>query len=211
MLLEQERNDIVLYGNRLIERGLTTGSGGNISVFNREKGLIALTPSGMDYCDITPDDIVVMDPAGRIAQGGRPASSEINMHLLVYQNRPDVCGVVHTHSIYATAVACMGWNLEPVHYMIAIAGTVVKCSKYAAYGTAELAQYALEALGGRGACLLGSHGLLTAAPSLARAFSVAEHLEYVSKLYCITKTLGQPNILSEQQVAAVMEKFGTHP
>ena len=211
MLLQQDRIEIVRYGNKLIESGLTTGSGGNISIFNREAGLVALTPSGMNYCDIVPEDVVVMDIDGNIVDGVRHATSEISMHLSVYKHRPDVCAVVHTHSIYATAVACMRQNLLPVHYMIALAGTIVKCSEYATYGTPELAQHALEALENRNACLLGNHGLLAAAPSLEQAFSTAEHLEFVAQLHCITKSLGQPHILTEQQVTEVMDKFGTNP
>lgn len=211
MLLERERKDIVEYGKRMIERGLTTGSGGNISIYNREQGLVALTPSSMNYEDIRPEDVVVMDVHGNIKEGTRRPSTEINMHLLAYQNRPDVNSIVHTHSIYCTAIACMGWDLEPVHYMLAIAGGEVKCSKYATYGTPELAQYALEALGKNGACLLGNHGLLTAAPSLEQAFSIAEHLEFVAKLVCITRSIGQPNLLSAEQIRAVADKFGTNP
>ena len=194
MLLERERKDIVEYGKRMIERGLTTGSGGNISIYNREQGLVALTPSSMDYADIRPEDVVLMDLDGNIKDGIRRPSTEIN-----------------THSIYCTAIACMGWDLEPVHYMLAIAGRAVKCSKYATYGTPELAQYALEAMGDNGACLLGNHGVLTAGSSLERAFSIAEHLEFVAKLVCITKSMGKPNLLTDEQIAIVADKFGTNP
>lgn len=211
MLLQQERNEIVRYGNDLITHGLTTGSGGNISICNREAGLVALTPSSMSYSDITPEDVVVVDLQGNTVEGERRVTTELSMHLIVYNNRPDVNAIVHTHSIYATAVACMGWDMEPVHYLMAMAGPVVKCSKYATYGTPELADYALEALGNRGACLLGNHGLLAVGPSVERAFSTAEHLEYVAKLTCITRGLGQPNILTDDQIHVVMDKFGTNP
>lgn len=211
MILEQERKAVVLYGNKMIEHRLSTGSGGNISIYNREEGLIALSPSSMYYSDMTPEDVAVMDIDGKIVDGTRRPSTEINMHLEVYRNRPDVNSMVHTHSIYATAVACMGWDLEPVHYMLAVAGPTVKCSKYALYGTEELAQYAKEAIGDRGACLLGNHGLLAAAPSLEQAFSIAEHLEYVAHLQLLTKSVGSPNLLTADQMAKVMDKFGTNP
>ncbi|MCL2033220.1 MAG: class II aldolase/adducin family protein [Oscillospiraceae bacterium] len=209
MLLLEERKQIVFYGNQLIKRCLTTGSGGNISIYNRKEDLIALTPSSMNYSDLTPEDILVIDPGGNIVEGTNSISTEINMHLLVYRNRLDVCGIVHTHSLYATAMSCMGWDIEPVHYMLAMAGPVVKCSKYAIYGSEELGRRALDALGNRGACLLGNHGLLAAAATLEHAFSTAEHLEYVAKLTCVTKNLGNPNILTEQQIQDVMDKFGT--
>lgn len=211
MLLEFERNQVVLYGKKLLQSGLTTGSGGNISIYNREKGLIALSPSSLDYNKTIPEDVVVMDLDGNRAEGTRRASTEINMHLEVYRHRPEVCAVVHTHSLYATAVSCMGWDLEAVHYLIAFAGRSVKCAPYATYGTPELAKYALEALEGRNACLLANHGLLACAPTLETAFSTAEHLEYVSKLYCVTRSLGTPNLLNEEQILTVMDKFGTNP
>lgn len=211
MLLQQERETIVHYGNLLIQRELTTGSGGNISMYNRAQGLVALTPSSMDYDEITPEDVVVLDIEGNLIEGVRRPSTELHMHLAAYQKRADVGAVVHTHSVYATAVACMGWDLQPLHYLIAMAGNIVKCAKYATYGTQELADYAMEALENRGACLLGNHGLLAVGDTLERAFSTAEHLEYVAKLYCVTKGLGQPNILSTEQLDIVMDKFGTNP
>lgn len=211
MILQKERAEIVLFGNKLIECGLTTGSGGNLSIYNREEGLIALTPSSVNYCDIEPQDVLVLDIDGNVVDGTRRVTTEVGMHLGVYRSRPDVCSVVHTHSVYATAVACMGWDLEPVHYLMAMAGPIVKCAKYATYGTQELADYAVEALGNTGACLLGNHGLLAAAPTLERAFSTAEHLEFVAQLTCITRGLGQPNILTPEQIQTVMDKFGTNP
>jgi L-fuculose-phosphate aldolase len=195
----------------LVARGLTTGSGGNVSVYNRNQGLVALTPSSMSYGDITPEDVIVLDIDGNVAEGTRRPSTEVKMHLGVYRGRPDVCGIVHTHSVYATAIACMGWDIEPLHYLLAMAGPVVKCVGYATYGTQELADSALEALGDRGACLLGNHGLLAAAGTLEQAFSIAEHLEFVAQLTCITRGLGRPNILTPEQMRVVMDKFGTNP
>lgn len=211
MLLEKERILVVAYGKKMLDRGLTTGSGGNVSIYNRESGLVALSPSSMDYYETQPEDVVIMDCDGKIIDGARRPSTEINMHLALYRARPDVCAVVHTHSLYATAVACMRWDLPAVHYLAAFGGEIVKCSEYATYGTPELAQYALEAMGGRSACLLGNHGLLAASSSIEKAFSTAEHLEYVAKLYCVTKSLGEPNILSGEQMLEVMKKFGTCP
>ena len=209
MLLKRERELIVHYGKQMIERGLTTGSGGNLSVRDREKRLIAMTPSSIHYHELTPEDIVIVDPDGNPVEGAHRISTELSMHLTVYNNRPDVCGIVHTHSLYATAMSCMGWDIEPVHYLLAMAGPVVKCAEYAIYGSVELGRLALRALENRGACLLGNHGLLAVSSTLERAFSIAEHLEFVAKLSCVTKGLGTPNILSEPQIHAVMEKFGT--
>ncbi|MFB0972934.1 MAG: L-fuculose-phosphate aldolase [Neofamilia sp.] len=210
MLLLKERELIQEYGKMLITRGLTTGSGGNLSLFNREKGLIAITPSGMDYFEIELEDILVMDINGEIVDGFRKASSETGMHLEFYKHREDINSVVHTHSIYATAIACMGWDLEPVHYMIGLAGVDVKCADYAIYGSMELAHNAIKATGDRNAVLLGNHGLIALGPSLEDAFSTAEHLEYVAHLQYLTKSMGEPKFLSQEQMIEVMKKFKTY-
>lgn len=210
MLLLKERELIQEYGKKLITSGLTTGSGGNISIFNREEGLIAITPSGMDYFEIELEDILVMNIQGEIIQGERKASSETGMHIAFYNHRDDINSVVHTHSIYATTIACMGWKLEPVHYMIGLAGVDVNCAKYATYGSEELAKNAVEALGDRNAVLLGNHGLIALGPNLSDAFSTAEHLEYVAHLQYLTRSLGEPKLLSEEQMIEVMKKFKTY-
>ncbi|MEG2852661.1 MAG: class II aldolase/adducin family protein, partial [Hydrogenoanaerobacterium sp.] len=173
--------------------------------------LVALSPSSMDYYETQPEDVVIMDCSGKIVDGKRRPSTEINMHLALYRARDDISAVVHTHSLYATAVACMRWDLPAVHYLAAFGGDIIKCSEYATYGTEELAQYALEAMGNRNACLLGNHGLLAASSNIEKTFSTAEHLEFVAKLYCVTKSLGEPNILSSEQMLEVMKKFGTCP
>ncbi|HZK00308.1 MAG TPA: L-fuculose-phosphate aldolase [Tissierellaceae bacterium] len=212
MLLLKERELLVDYGKKLLTSGLTTGSGGNISIFNREENLVAITASGLDYFEARVQDVVIVDLEGNIveAKEDRKASSEIGMHLIFYKNRQDANAIVHTHSKFATAIACMGWNLEPVHYMIGLAGYDVKCAKYATYGSKDLAENALEAIGDRNAVLLANHGLITLGADLGSAFSTAEHLEFVSEIYYLTKTLGEPNILSQDQMDQVMKKFNTY-
>ena len=212
MLLLNERELLVDYGKRLIRSNLTTGSGGNISIFNREKNLVAITASGLDYFEARAEDAIIVDLEGNIVEGkeGLKASSEIGMHLIFYKNREDANAIVHTHSKFATVIACMGWNLQAVHYMIGLAGYDVKCAKYATYGTQDLAENALAAIGDRNAVLLANHGLIALGRDLTSAFSTAEHLEFVSEIYYLTKTLGEPNILSEDQMDEVMMKFNTY-
>ncbi len=210
MILREERELIVEYGKKLITSGLTTGSGGNISILNREKGLMAISPSGQDYFKTSPEDVVVMTLDKEIIDGKLKPSSELDMHIILYKNRPEANAVVHTHSKFATAIACMGWDLKPVHYLIGLAGKDVKCAKYATYGSVELAENALEAIGDNKAVLLGNHGLIAFGLDIGNAFSVAEHLEFVSEIYYLTKTLGQPNILSESDMDDVMKKFKTY-
>lgn len=207
MIMQKERELVVEHGKKLITRNLTTGSGGNISIFNREEGMIAISPSGLDYFDTKPEDVVIVNPEGEIIEGNLKPSSEIMMHLAFYKNRENINAIVHTHSIFATAISCMGWDLEPVHYLIGFAGYDVKCAKYATYGSKELAENALKAIGERNAVLLANHGLVALGTDIGRAFSTAEHLEFVSKLYYLTKSLGKPNLLLESQIDEVMDKF----
>ena len=208
-MMEYEKEQVVRYGKKLIDRRLTTGSGGNISVYNREKKLVAISPSGLDYYETTPEDIVILDIDGNLVEGKHRPSSEAGMHLAFYKNRADVSGIVHTHSKFATAIACMGWELPAVHYLIGMAGHRVKCTGYATYGSDELAKKALETIGDSNAVLLANHGLIALGEDVDRAFSTAEHLEFVSEVYYLTKTLGTPNILSDENMDEVMKKFGT--
>ena len=208
-MMEYEKEQVVRYGKKLIDRRLTTGSGGNISVYNREKNLVAISPSGLDYYETTPEDIAILDMDGNIVEGKHRPSSEAGMHLAFYKNRADVSGIVHTHSKFATAIACMGWELPAVHYLIGMAGHRVKCTGYATYGSDELAKEALETIGDSIAVLLANHGLIALGEDVDRAFSTAEHLEFVSEVYYLTKTLGTPNILSDEDMDEVMKKFGT--
>ena len=207
--MEYEKEQVVRYAKKLIDRRLTTGSGGNISVCNREKNLVAISPSGLDYYETTPEDIVILDIDGNLVEGKHRPSSEAGMHLAFYKNRADVSGIVHTHSKFATAIACMGWELPAVHYLIGMAGHRVKCTGYATYGSDELAKKALETIGDSNAVLLANHGLIALGEDVDRAFSTAEHLEFVSEVYYLTKTLGTPNILSDEDMDEVMKKFGT--
>lgn len=209
-MMIKEKDLIVCYGKRLIDRNLTTGSGGNISIYNREQNLIAISPSGLDYYDTKPEDIVIVDLDKNIVEGNLKPSSELDMHIIFYKNRDDINSIVHTHSKFATAISCMGWELPAVHYLIGMAGSSVGCADYALYGSKELAENALKAAGDNNAALLGNHGLIALGDDVESAFSTAEHLEFVSEIYYLTKSLGEPNIISNKDMADVMKKFGTY-
>jgi len=210
MLMEKERLEVVKYGKKLITENLTTGSGGNVSVYNREKNLVAISPSGQDYFETKPEDVVIVDLDGNVVDGDMKPSSELNMHLIFYKNRDNVNGIVHTHSKFATAIASMGWRLPAVHYLVGMAGLDVNCADYATYGTEELAENAYNAIGNRNAVLLKNHGLIALGDDVSGAFSTANQLEFVSEVYYLTKTLGEPNILTEEEMLDVMKKFDTY-
>ncbi len=210
MLLEKERKEIVAYGRKLIETGLTKGTGGNLSMFNREKGLMAISPSGIDYFEIRLEDVVVLDLEGNKVEGEKTPSSEYDMHRIFYKSRDDIDAIIHTHTIYATTIACLNWDLPPVHYMIALAGQNVRCSKYATYGTKELAENVFEAMEDRNAVLLANHGMLAGAKDLANAFNITEEIEYCAELYYRARSIGEPVILSEDEMIKMIGKFKTY-
>ena len=210
MLMKNEREQIVEYGKKLIDANLTKGTGGNLSIFNREKQLMAISPSGIDYFKIKPEDVVILDLEGNKVDGDKSPSSEYEMHRIFYENRRDIDAIIHTHTMYATTIACLNWELPPVHYMVALAGLNVRCAKYATYGTKELAENAFEAMKDRNAVLLANHGLLAGAKDLANAFNITEEIEYCAELYYRTKCIGEPVILSEEEMTLMLDKFKSY-
>ena len=142
MRMEKERREIVEHLQKLITHGLTKGTGGNISMYNPQEKLMAISPSGMDYFTLLPEDIVLMDLEGNIVDGKRKPSSEHEMHSIFYRERKDIYAVVHAHSTYSSVLACLNWGIEPCSYLIGSAGGNVRCTKYETFGTYELARSA---------------------------------------------------------------------
>ena len=210
MLLQKERETIVEYGQKLIKANLTTGSGGNLSLYNREEGLVALSPSGLEYFDMKPEDVVVMTVDGEIVDGDLIPSSEKSFHLALLKHRPDITSVVHTHQVYATTIACMNWELPAVHYLVGFSGNKVPLAKYATFGSKELADNILNAIGSYNACLLANHGLVTVGNNMATAFAAAEEIELVAQIYFQTRAMGQPVILDDAEMEIIAEKFKTY-
>lgn len=211
MLLQQEREMVVKYCKMLTAHKLTKGTGGNVSALNREKMLFAISPSGMDYFVMQPEDVVVLDLNGRVADGARTPSSEIEMHRLLYIGREDINAVVHAHSTFATTLSCLHWSLPATHYLIGFAGgDDVRCTSYAPFGSSELAQIARDGMKDHYAVLLGNHGLLAGGPNMQYAFNTAEEIEFVSELYWRAKNVGDPVILSANNMKTVLEKFKTY-
>lgn len=206
-MLESERNLLVHYGKKLIVHRLTTGTGGNLSILDRGSGLIAITPTGIDYFDTRPDDIVVLELEGGVVEGRRKPSSELIMHRILYRHRTDINAIVHAHSTYATTLSCLNWRLPPVHYLVAFAGKDVKCAPYATFGTEELARRALAAMQDRKAVFLANHGLLAGGKDLATAFTVAEQVEFCAEIYCRCKCIGEPIVLPDAEMELLAEEL----
>ncbi|QOX62814.1 L-fuculose-phosphate aldolase [Anoxybacterium hadale] len=207
MLMRDEREAIVEYCIKLIEHGLTKGTGGNISVFDREKKIMAISPGGMDYYKTKPEDVVVMDLDGTIVDGNRKPSSEYLLHKIFYERREDCNSVVHCHSMFSAVLACLRWPIPATHYMIALAGKDVRCAEYATFGTQQLAENAFEAMKDRNAALMGNHGLLAVAPDLPNAFNIAEEIEFCAEIYYRGKCVGEPVVLSDAEMELMLLRF----
>lgn len=210
MLLLKEREQVVAYCKKLITAGLTKGTGGNISAFDRESGLYAISPSGMDYFSMTPEDVVVMNLQGEVVEGSRKPSSEWDLHRIFYQNRKDLNAIVHTHSVYCTVLATNREGLPPSSYLVAFAGKDVRCADYASFGTPELAKLAYEGMADRNAVLLANHGLVTGGSDLLHAFQVAEQIEFCAEVYVKARSIGKPVILPEDEMERMIERFGDY-
>lgn len=210
MLLFEERQAVTEYANKLLTTGLVKGTGGNISLANGDKDLVAITPSGVAYETMCPEDVVVVDMEGNRIEGHLLPSSELGFHLALLRQRPDIKAVVHTHSDCSTAMACLHWELPAVHYLIGSAGFNVPLAPYATFGTQALADGICATIGEGNAVLLANHGLVTVGSSLKNAFSTAEMVEYVAKLYLITKSVGTPVLLGTEQMQDVLRKFSTY-
>ncbi|ADD68875.1 class II aldolase/adducin family protein [Denitrovibrio acetiphilus DSM 12809] len=207
MLLLKERKLLVEYGKKLVTTNLTSGTGGNLSIYNRDENLVAVTPSGVDYMKTTVEDIVITDIDGNVVEGDNRPTSELSFHLSLYKDRADVCAVVHTHSVYATTVACLGMELPAVHYMVGYSGSKVPLAPYCTFGSPELAESIIEHIGGYNAVLLANHGLVTVSGNMPTAFAAAEEIEFVARIFCQAKSIGSPIILDDVEMETVVEKF----
>ena len=202
MLMEKERIEIVEYGKKMSSAGLCKGTSGNISIYDPETGYMAISPSGIGYFETEPEDVVVMKLDGTIVEGNRAPSSEHGLHSVIYLNKPEARAVVHTHSIYCTTFAALNQPLKAVHYVIGGAGvSEIPCAPYCTFGTPELAESVKNTIGDSKAVLLQNHGLVASGPKLAKAFSLAVNLEFVAEIQYRALCIGQPCVLSDEQMA----------
>ena len=205
MTEQASRQQLLSTSRRLIELGLNRGASGNASV--RDGDGMLITPSALPVSELTMDSMVRMDLAGNILQGGKP-SSEWRFHRDILAARAEIGAVVHTHSTFATTIACLRRDVPAVHYMIALAGgDSIRCTPYSVFGEQELSDHALAALQGRKACLLGNHGMIALGKDLDDALAVATEVEFLCEVYWRTLQVGGPHILTSQQMHDVKQKF----
>jgi len=205
-MMTRLREDLIATARRMSELGLTPGMSGNVSV-RTPTGLL-VTPSGMPYGDLVPDDAVEMKADGSMRAGQRTPTSEWQLHRDILGARPDVGAIVHTHSLFCTTIACLRREIPAIHYMVVLAGSdAIPCAEYATFGSAELAVNAVVALRGGNACLLANHGMIALGETLAQALRLAAEVETLASQYWHAAQLGTPHILDRDELLKVRARF----
>ena len=197
-----DREDLVAFARRMAPDDLAPGTSGNLSL--RRGGLIAITPSGMPYEQMTPADICLVRTSDAALLSGPRPSTETPMHLALYQ-ASHATAIVHSHSPYVVALSTVLDELPAVHYAMADLGGTVRVAPYARFGTTQLATSAAAALAGRSAVILRNHGALTCGPDLARAYNRAATLEWLARGYWHASLAGTPHTLTEAALTEVSD------
>jgi L-fuculose-phosphate aldolase len=205
---QDKRQSIIDHCLEMNANGLNQGTSGNISV-RHDDGML-ISPSGVPYNELVPEDVVYIAADGE-AEGRLNPSSEWRFHLAILQSRADANAVVHNHSTYCTALAIRHMEIPALHYMIAAAGgNSIPCARYETFGSAELSKAIIEALEGRSACLMANHGMVACGPNLKKAMWLAVEVETLARQYVLSLQLGGPKLLSDAEVDRVLEKFKTY-
>lgn len=211
MNYKNEREQLVKYGKLMSKEGLSPGTSGNLSIFIEKDKVILISPSGISYDKIETSDIVLMDLDGNLIGENRKPSSEWQLHIQIYKNKPKAKSIVHTHSIFATTISTLRMPILPVHYVIADANaSKIACANYKRYGTKELADEAVSALGDSKAVLLANHGLVVYEKSLEDAFSLAKEVEYLAEIQYRAMSIGKPVLLTRKEIEEVSDGFKTY-
>jgi L-fuculose-phosphate aldolase len=206
------RKQVIATALAMNAAGINRGKSGNVSARLRRDAFdgFLVTPTGLAYVDIAPDDIVAMTLDGD-ARGGRLPSSEWRFHRDIYAKRSDAGAIVHTHAPFATSLACLHRGIPAFHYMVAVAGGPdIRCASYATFGTQSLSDHAVAALVDRRACLLANHGMLALGTTLEAALALAVEVETLAEMYWRALQIGEPVILSADEMAEVIRKFATY-
>jgi L-fuculose-phosphate aldolase len=208
--MKNEREQLLKVAQKLIATGLNKGTAGNASV--RCEGGFLVTPSGMAVEDMSAASMVKMQFDGSYETDKsfprKIPSSEWRFHCDILNNRPEINAVIHTHSMFATTLACLHKDIPPFHYMIAVTGgDTIKCAPYALFGSQALSDHALTALIDRKACLLANHGMIALGKDLDDALAVAVEVENLCEQYWRALQLGEPHILSEAEMREVFQQF----
>ena len=202
------RREVIVTCLTMNAEGINQGTSGNVSVRTDEGFLI--TASGIPYQKMKPEHVVEMDLGGGY-RGDYLPSTEWRMHLDIFKARAEAQAIVHTHSIYATALACLRRDVPAFHYMIGVCGGAsLRVSDYAEFGTQALSDTMLKALDGRTACLLANHGQIAFGADLAKALWRAGEIEAICHQYWAAQLAGDPVILDDRQMSTVLARFSSY-
>lgn len=207
-MLEALREELWRLHLELPKNGLVTWTGGNVSARDPETGYVGIKPSGVRYEDLQPEHMVIVDLKGKVIEGDLKPSSDTVSHLYIYRHRPDVNGIVHTHSPYATAFAALGRPV-PV-YLTAIAdefGGPIPCGGFALIGGEDIGRVVVESIGDSRAVLLKNHGVFTVGPTAKAAVKAAVMTEDVAHTVWIALQLGQPDEIAPEDVAKLHQRY----
>jgi L-ribulose-5-phosphate 4-epimerase len=208
MLLQTIREELVVLNQALPQNGLVTWTSGNVSIRDPKTGLVAIKASGVHFHDLTPKSIVVVDMDGNLIEGEFKASSDTASHLHIYRHRPDVNGVVHTHSNYATAFAALGQPI-PV-YLTAHGdefGGPIPCGGFALIGGEEIGKIVVESIGSSRAVLLKNHGVFAIGPTGEAALKAAVMVEDIARTVWLALQLGQPDEIPAEMIEKLYHRY----
>ena len=207
-MMKNMRKTLLSHFQKLAQLGLNRGTSGNASIRTPHGFLV--TPSGMPIEQLTADSMVEVDMSGQPISAGKP-SSEWRFHRDIYQARPEVNAIVHTHAMFSTSLSCLRQDIPPFHYMIAVAGGKdIRCAEYALFGTQALSDATIVALQERRACLLANHGMIAVGKSLDQAVDITLEVETLCEQYWRALQVGKPHVLSDEEMAEVFEQFKSY-
>lgn len=208
MLLEKIREELVYLNQALPEYGLVTWTSGNVSIRDTETGYVVIKPSGIMFPDLTPESMVVVDMDGDVIEGDLKASSDTASHLYIYRHKPEVNGIVHTHSNYATAFAAVNQPI-PI-YLTAHAdefGQPIPCGGFALIGGEQIGRVVVEAIGSSPAVLLKNHGVFTVGPTGKAALKAAVMVEDIARTVWLAKQIGEPEEIPAEEIAKLYQRY----
>jgi L-fuculose-phosphate aldolase len=207
MLLSDARSTVVRTCRELLSAGLVVGTSGNVSV--RAGDLVAVSPTGVEYGELTAGLVGVHRLDGTPVEAELKPTSELPLHLAVYA-ATGANAIVHTHSVAATALSAIAEEIPAVHYQVAMFGGPVRVAPYATYGTAGLAANVVTALDGRTACLMANHGAVVTAPDPDAALRGSHYLEWLCEVYLRAMAAGSPRILPAEEIDLVAGKLASY-
>ena len=206
MKSDKEMKIVAEAGKEMLENRLTIGTWRNISLRTSERDKCVITPSGMSYQRMSPEDMAVIDLSGKVVEGRWKPSRELEMHCGIYRARKDVNAIVHTHPVFSSVLAVLKEDLPPImEDMVMLLGGKVKVTEYTISGTKKHAEGVAEALGNRNVVLLANHGSVCVGHDMKRAFTACGILEKSAQIYLYSKMIGQPTLLLPEDVEKLRE------